>query len=115
MYFFDIDPMFVPHDAQYFFDVCVINIAVRERLNGEFEDIWNLRELTSPRPIVWHIFKDDDSTFESNRNVDVEIVHHAILEVRGTEISYWLADCGGLDFDDEDLNDLMKLDDFWRF
>lgn len=115
MYFFDVDPMSLPHDAQYYFDVTVINIAVRERLNGEFEDIWSLREVTSPRPIVLHIFKDDDSTFESNRNVEVEVIHHAILEVCGTEVSFWLSDTTEIDFDDEDLGDILELDDFWRF
>lgn len=32
--FFDIDPMALTPDATYYFDVCVINVAVRESLGG---------------------------------------------------------------------------------
>lgn len=61
--FFDIDPMALAPDATFYFNVCVINIAVRESLGGEYDEVWDLTHVTSSRPLAYHIFKDKDKTF----------------------------------------------------
>lgn len=115
MGFFDVNPMEMPFDAQYYFDVCVINIAVRESLNGEFEDIWDLSGVLEPRPYVIHFFQDEDDAFDEDRDWDVEIYHHCVLEVSDSlGVSFFTTDSSDIDVEEE-FGDYADPDDFWRF
>lgn len=112
--FFDINPLGMPRNAQYYFDVCVINIAVRRSLTHMFEDIWDLSAILSPRPHVIHIFADNDEMFDRDIKYEVNIEHHCVVEVNGTEVDFFTTDSSN--YDDEDgWYDLIDMDDFWRF
>lgn len=116
--FFDVDPRDLIPDASYYFDVCVINIAVRESLGGEFQEIWDLSRILMPRPIVYHVFADDDRNFRKQERVDVEIVHHCVVEVDGSEVSFFTTDSSEMCEDEDEDGNLMEMDepnDFWRF
>lgn len=113
MSFFDNNPLEMPFDGQYYFDVCVINIAVRRSLEGEFEDIWDLSGILEPRPFVYHIFLDEEDTFDEDRHWDVEVFHHCVVEVSDSlGVSFFVTDSSEMDFDD---GEFAEPDDFWRF
>lgn len=115
MCFFDENPLNMPFDAQYYFNVCVINIAVRRSLGGEFEDIWDLSEITGPRPYVIHIFLDEEDTFEDDRKWDIEMMHHCIVEVSDSlGVSFYVSESTDIDLDDG-CGDFFDPNDFWRF
>lgn len=112
--FFDLNPLGMPYNAQYYFDVCVINIAVRRSLAPTFEDIWDLSAVLCPRPYVVHLFADNNETFDEDMRYEVNIEHHCIVEVNGTEIGFFTTDSSD-DEDDVGWCDILDIDDFWRF
>lgn len=114
MNFFSENPMSMPHDAQYFFDVTIINVAVRRSKANSFESIWDTARVTNPRPVVFHIFAIDDSAFADDEKWKIDLVHHAVLEIRPTpEVSFFLTD-KAREENDED-GQFRDPNKFWRF
>lgn len=112
MTFFDENPMHLPADAKYFFDVAVICIAVRESLGGEYEDIWDLEGILEPRPYVIHFYKDCDELFQPQNNWEMDIYHHCVVEVSDSlGVSFYST----YDSDEEYDGEFVDPDDFWRF
>ena len=66
MNFWDIDPMWLPADAQYFFGVIVVAIGGPA---CEYESYWDLSELTSPRPVAYHFYYNETEEREVARAV----------------------------------------------
>lgn len=70
-------------------NVCLISVAVRESLGGEFEEIWDVSRMKGDRPIAWHIFKDEDNTFDDEVRCDVDIIPHCLVMVDRDGIEVW--------------------------
>lgn len=103
----------MPADGQYYFDVCVINVAVRESLQQEMDEIWDLSGILEPRPYVFHFFTDMDCTFEEGRDWDIEVEHHCVVEVSDSlGVSFFVTDASDDEFENGDYAD---PNDFWRF
>lgn len=63
MNFFSEEPAHLPWDGQYYFNVLVINIGTSNAIDADedtFLDIWYIEALTCPRPIVVHLYYDDE-------------------------------------------------------
>lgn len=113
MNFFNQGAMALPRDAQYYFNVCVINVAVRRSLESEFEDVWDLSGILDSRPFVYHFYLDDEDAFDEDEDWVIEIEHHCVVEVRSEfEISFFTT---SLSDDDFISLECIKPDDLWRF
>lgn len=113
MNFFDLDPLGAPKDAQYYFDVCVIGVAVRRSLGGEFEDIWDLRGILEPRPFVYHFFQDEEDSFEDGDKWDVMVYHHCVVEISDMlGVCFYETEASEEEFNDEEY---QEPNDYWRF
>lgn len=116
MNIFNLAPSSMPNDAEYYFNILVVNIAVRESLqmnSDEFIlDIWDISHITSPRPYVIHIYTEDDEIFDEEQeeeNYIIELVPNAAVEVSPSlGISFYSM------FDDEDDESDIQFEDLWR-
>ncbi len=106
--------MYLPHDARYYFNICIIHISIRRSCGGEFEDIWDLHGLTNSRPLVYHFYVDEDENFEDNRKWSIEICHHCVLEVSDT-LGVGFFRTNSSNEIGEFSDNLKDFDDFWRF
>lgn len=105
MNFFDINQAWAPNGEYYYFDVCVVNIAVCRSQAATFEDIWDLSGVLNARPIVYHLYLDDMNS--------INIYHHCVVAVNESlGVSFFETDLSeGGDKDGE----FADPDDLWRF
>lgn len=113
MNIFNIPPSSMPTDASYYFNVLVVNIAVKESLqygrNEFFSDIWDISHITDPRPFVVHLYAEDDNEFDDDENYIVELFANMAVEIsQSLGISFYDM------FDDEDDEGDIQLEDLWR-
>lgn len=102
MNFFDEDPMSLPCDAQYYFNVLVRTIAVhpsvaQEVLGGQTEEVIFTEDITSPRPTVTYCYIDDE--LDEDTEFEIECFPHCVVEIsESLGVSWW----DMLDFDTDD-------------
>lgn len=93
MSFFNINPMSLPKDAQYYFNILIIIIYVsRETMDicygKDKELIWFLDEITEPRPTAICICALDEEEqqqineeYQTEVSYSIEMYPHTVLEV----------------------------------
>lgn len=113
MNIFNLDPNSMPHDAEYYFNILVVNIAVRESLqmgNEDFyTDIWDISHITDPRPYIIHLYTEDDELFEDDERYMIMLYSNTAVEVSPTlGVSFYDM------FDDDDDEGDIQLEDLWR-
>ncbi|MCM1323963.1 MAG: hypothetical protein NC218_07365 [Acetobacter sp.] len=113
MNIFNLDPTSMPKDAEYYFNILVINIAVRESLQDDKEefytDIWYIEHITDPRPYIVHVYAEEDDFFDEDENYMIELYANMAVEISPSlGISFY----DMFDGDDEDGD--IQLDDLWR-
>lgn len=114
MSFFNIDPNELP-EANYFFNIFVINIAVRESaniLNKGLLDYWSIEAILEPRPYVIHFYIDNN--IPEDYDWLIESYSHCVLEIHPTLGVSWY---DMIDFDtydpwDIDSSDLYEENEF---
>ena len=72
--FFDEPYLQLPQDAQYYFNVLILCIAVspqfaQEMFQNNIVDMWDIQKVTDARPIAIHIY----ITHHINKDFDYEI------------------------------------------
>lgn len=82
--FFDEPYSQLPQDAQYYFNVLILCIAVspqfaQEMFQNNIVDMWDIQKVTDARPIAVHIY----ITHHINKDFDYEIqcLPHQVLEI----------------------------------
>lgn len=117
MNIFNLTPSSMPNDAEYYFNILVVNIAVRESLQFNqdefFSDIWDISHITDPRPYVIHLYAEEDTIldeeYEENENYIIELFPNVAVEVSPTlGVSFYSM------FDDEDDEGDIQFEDLWR-
>lgn len=114
MNIFNIPPSSMPADASYYFNVLVVNIAVKESLqfgrDEIYSDIWDTSHITDPRPFVIHLYAEDDEEFNDDENYIVELITNMAVEIsESLGVSFYSM------FDDEDDDEGdIKPEDLWR-
>ena len=79
--FFDEPYLHLPKDAQYYFNVLIVCIAVspeyaQEIFDSNITDIWDIQNVTEGRPIAVHIYithhinKDFDYSLVKSNNIN---------------------------------------------
>lgn len=102
MNFFDEDPMSLPRDGQYYFNILVRTIAVNPRcaeqyLGKDIDEMCFIEKLTDPRPQMYYCFVDDE--LDEDLDFEIECFPHCVVEVsKSLGVSWWEM----LDFDTED-------------
>lgn len=102
MSFFDEEPMSLPRDGQYYFNILVVCIGVSPQLmqeNGfsDLLDIWDIQELTEPRPKIIHIYQDE--CLDEDIEYEMTYFPHCVVEVSPSlGVSWW----DMLDFETDD-------------
>ncbi len=102
MNFFDEDPMALPRDAQYYFNIVVRTIGVNPQyaekyLGDNVDEICFLDKLTDPRPQMFYFFIDDE--LDKDMEYEIESYPHCVVEVsEQLGVSWWEM----IDFDTED-------------
>ncbi len=113
----------MPNDAEYYFNILVVNIAIRESLQqGQEEvlsDIWDISCITEPRPYVVHLYTEDDSFFEEDENFIVEFYPNRAVEVSASlGVSFYdMLEEDEEDDEEEFDGDIVEIDDpndLWR-
>lgn len=82
--FFDEPYSQLPQDAQYYFNVLILCIAIspqfaQEIFQNNIVDMWDIQKVTDARPIAIHIY----ITHHINKDFDYEIqcLPHQVLEI----------------------------------
>lgn len=107
MYFFDEDPMSLPNDAQYYFNICVTTIAIHPQcaeqyLGANVEEAIYTEQITSPRPRVYYFYIDDE--LDEDMEYEIENFPHCVVEISKTlGVAWW-------EMIDFDTNDLWRID-----
>lgn len=102
MNFFDTDPVSLPKDGQYYFNVLVMCIAINpadaeQYLGKDVNEIQYIENLTAARPYLLYCFIDDE--LDKDTEFEIECYPHCVVEVSGQlGISWW----DMLDFDTDD-------------
>lgn len=75
MDFYSIPPERLPEGAQFYHNVSVITIAIAEDIWEEnFDSIWYMEQLTSPKPYVIYIYKEDREYINNYEEDDNDII-----------------------------------------
>lgn len=99
MNFFDEDPMSLPRDGQYYFNILVRTIAVNPSLAKKIfpekiDEICFIGDITQPRPCVTYTFIDDE--LDDDIEFEIECHPHCVVEIsQSLGVSWW----DMLDFD----------------
>lgn len=99
--FFDTPGHYLSNNAQYYFNILVICIAVSPThaqyiLDKNISDIWYMQQITDSRPKVIHIFVDE----MMDKDIDylIECFPHSVVEVNQQRIYFY----DMIDFDTDD-------------
>lgn len=111
MSFFDEDPMALPCDGQYYFNVLMINCAINPRCAKEYlgegvDSIWYMEKINEPRPYALYCYvepmlKDTDTDYKIERE------QHCVIEISNQMSPCWYP---MLDFETPD-SWAIELDD----
>ena len=102
MNFFDEDPMSLPRDAQYYFNVLVRIIGIHPSLANEvlgkgIEEVCYIEDIAEPRPTITYCFTDE--SLDEDTEFEIECFPHCVVEVsQSLGVSWW----DMLDFDTDD-------------
>lgn len=109
MVFYDENPMHLPNDAQYYFNILVVCIAISDEYGDEIlpsgvEDIWFCDHLTDPRPYAIHFYREEqeemyDEEIEDYNDYEIEVFPHCVIEISETLGITWFH---MIDFDTDD-------------
>lgn len=98
MYFFDINPSYLPSDGQYYFNVLVITIALNyetwEEAIGDtgiegLKSIWYIDQLTSPRPAAIHVYYEKELDGEEEYDFEITTYEHKVVEISNNGIGWY--------------------------
>ena len=88
MMFFDDNPMALPKDAIYYFNVLIISICLSIdqaalALPAGVSDIWFTDSITDPRPYAIHVYVDDGrhKILSPDEDFGIDYFPHTVLEV----------------------------------
>lgn len=102
MNFFDEDPMSLPCDAQYYFNILVICVAINPQCSDEIlgegiEELTYIDKITDARPCAVFLYVDDE--LDDDIEYEMECYPHCVVEVSGQlGVSWWPM----LEFDTDD-------------
>lgn len=102
MNFFEEDPMSLPQDGQYYFNILVKTIAINPQqaeqyLGKGIDEIVYIDQITGPRPYIFYCYIDDE--LDKDIEYEIEYIPHCVVEVsESLGVSWWEM----LDFDTED-------------
>lgn len=102
MNFFDEDPISLPNDGQYYFNILVVCAAINpanaeQYLGKGIDEIQYTENLTAARPYLLYCFIDDE--LDKDTEFEIECYPHCVVEVsEQLGISWWEM----LDFESED-------------
>lgn len=101
MYFYDLSNNQYPREAQYYFNVLLVDVSVCPELWKEKESsIWDITRVNEPRPVAFHIYVDND--MESDEEWAIDCYPHTVIEV-ANEISWYYM------LDSSDSNDVWEI------
>lgn len=106
--FFDESEYDLPKDAQYYFNILVICVAVSPRyaqniFDKDIIDIWDIQQITNPRPNVVHVFVDKH--IDEDIDFLIECFPHSVVEIDQQKIGFY-------DMIDFDTNDPWRIDPY---
>lgn len=82
MSFFNENPMKLPEGANYYFNILIVNIAVRtsaDILTEGLEEYWDISTILEPRPYVIHFYIDNN--LPEDYDWQFECYPHKVLEI----------------------------------
>lgn len=90
MNFYDLDPMSLPKDAEYYFGITILELLVPIG-SIPADDYWDISHITDAQPYAIHAFPND--------RVGWTVYPNTVVEIRRNEVSFYADDDEEEDYD----------------